>query len=65
MPTEDRQWIGDPPKSSKKKCQVININDGGMVKTIKGSTRPERLRFLQLITSTSNIRYTLGTEPAS
>ena len=30
---------------------------------VRGSTRPERLRFLQLVTSNSNIRYTLGNEP--
>ena len=36
-----------------------------MVKSIRGSTKPERMRFLQLITSPSTIRYTLGTEPTS
>ena len=34
-----------------------------MVNAVRGSTRPERLRFLQLVTSNSNIRYTLGNEP--
>ena len=34
-----------------------------MVKTVRASTKPERLRFLQLITSTNNIRHTLGNEP--
>ena len=61
---QSRQWIGDPP-SSNIRCSVNSVPiKQGLIKTIRGSTKPQRVSTLQLTTD-CKLSYILGQSPSS